>query len=71
LSRTTQLGSVRIVCVGPATSASRPLRVAPQFELELSGLPIGKSWLLPPTLTLQYHFTDFGAFKPYIGAGVN
>ena len=32
---------------------------------------IGKSWLLPPTLTLQYHFTDFGAFKPYVGAGVN
>jgi outer membrane protein len=20
---------------------------------------------------LQYHFTDFGAFKPYLGAGVN
>lgn len=37
----------------------------------LSALPIGKSWLLPPTLTLQYHFTDFGPFKPYIGAGVN
>jgi outer membrane protein len=37
----------------------------------LNGLPIGKTWLLPPTLTLQYHFTDFGAFKPYIGAGVN
>ena len=34
-------------------------------------MPIGKSWLLPPTLTLQYHFTDFGAFKPYVGAGVN
>ena len=32
---------------------------------------IGKTWLLPPTLTLQYHFTDFGAFKPYVGAGVN
>lgn len=32
---------------------------------------IGKTWLLPPTLTLQYHFTNFGAFKPYIGAGVN
>lgn len=32
---------------------------------------IGKVWLLPPTLTLQYHFTNFGAFKPYIGAGVN
>ncbi|ESY79407.1 membrane protein [Mesorhizobium sp. LNHC221B00] len=32
---------------------------------------IGKAWLLPPTLTLQYHFTNFGAFKPYLGAGVN
>ncbi len=37
----------------------------------LNGLNVGKSWLLPPTLTFQYHFTDFGAFKPYIGAGVN
>ncbi|KUM23144.1 hypothetical protein AU467_34245 [Mesorhizobium loti] len=32
---------------------------------------IGKAWLLPPTLTLQYHFTNFGAFRPYVGAGVN
>jgi len=31
---------------------------------------IGDVWLLPPTLTLQYHF-DMGAFKPYVGAGVN
>nr|WP_229167782.1 MULTISPECIES: OmpW family protein [Bradyrhizobium] len=37
----------------------------------LNGLDIGKVWLLPPTLTLQYHFTDFGPFKPYIGAGIN
>jgi outer membrane protein len=26
---------------------------------------------LPPTLTLQYHFTDFQGFKPYVGAGFN
>ncbi len=32
---------------------------------------VGKVWLLPPTLTMQYHFTDFGAFKPYLGAGLN
>jgi outer membrane protein len=37
----------------------------------LDGLNVGKAWLLPPTATLQYHFTDFGAFKPYVGAGVN
>ncbi|MEX6506305.1 OmpW family protein [Jiella sp. M17.18] len=32
---------------------------------------VGKTWILPPTLTLQYHFNDFGRFKPYVGAGVN
>ncbi|WP_271611031.1 OmpW/AlkL family protein [Bradyrhizobium sp. CCBAU 21360] len=37
----------------------------------LTGLDIGKAWLLPPTLTLQYHFADLGALKPYIGAGIN
>ncbi|WP_027552296.1 OmpW family protein [Bradyrhizobium sp. Cp5.3] len=37
----------------------------------LASLPIGKTTLLPPTLTLQYHFDNFGAFKPYVGAGVN
>lgn len=31
---------------------------------------IGSAWLLPPTLTLQYHF-DAGPLKPYVGAGVN
>ena len=34
-------------------------------------LDLGDAWLLPPTLTLQYHFTDFGKCKPYIGAGAN
>ncbi|MFG1429934.1 OmpW family protein [Xanthobacter sp. V2C-8] len=41
-------------------------------EGALAGLnDVAKVWILPPTLTLQYHFTDFGPFKPYIGAGVN
>lgn len=26
---------------------------------------------LPPTLTLQYHFTGLNGFRPYLGAGVN
>ncbi len=34
-------------------------------------LDVGEAWVLPPTLTLQYHFTDFDGFKPYVGAGVN
>ncbi|MEM0931293.1 MAG: OmpW family outer membrane protein [Bacteroidota bacterium] len=33
-------------------------------------LDLGRVWLLPPTLTGQYHFTG-GNFVPYVGAGVN
>ena len=40
-------------------------------EGALDGVDVGDTWILPPTLTLQYHFTNFGQFKPYIGAGVN
>lgn len=32
---------------------------------------VGDVVAFPPTITLQYHFTDFGAFKPYVGVGVN
>lgn len=33
---------------------------------------LGSVWLLPPTLTLQYHFLpDNETFRPYVGAGVN
>ncbi|MGK3273119.1 OmpW family protein [Comamonas kerstersii] len=32
---------------------------------------IGSLKQLPPTLLAQYHFTNFGAFKPYVGAGIN
>lgn len=28
-------------------------------------------WLLPPTLSLQYHFDTGTDFKPYLGAGLN
>lgn len=32
---------------------------------------LGDVWLLPPTLTLQYHFTPDQTFSPYVGAGIN
>lgn len=32
----------------------------------------GSAWVLPPTVTLQYHFNDAVDWaKPYVGAGVN
>lgn len=36
--------------------------------------PIGKladTWVLPPTLTLQYHFAPNAKVRPYVGAGLN
>ncbi|NER13330.1 outer membrane beta-barrel protein [Leptobacterium flavescens] len=33
-------------------------------------IDLGDVWLLPPTLSLQYHFTG-GKLKPYLGAGIN
>ncbi|QWD65307.1 OmpW family protein [Polynucleobacter sp. MWH-Aus1W21] len=32
---------------------------------------VGKVSALPPSLLVQYHFTELGAFKPYVGVGVN
>lgn len=32
---------------------------------------LGSVYLLPPTLTAQYHFIIADVFRPYIGAGVN
>ena len=29
-----------------------------------------ETWMFPPIVTLQYHFTGLGAIKPYVGAGV-
>jgi outer membrane protein len=33
------------------------------------GGTIAHAWAAPETVFAQYHFTDFGAFKPYVGVG--
>lgn len=43
-----------------------------QVDIKTTALgKIGHVDALPPSLMLQYHFTDLGAFKPYVGLGVN
>ena len=32
---------------------------------------LASTWVLPPTLTLQYHFAPEAKARPYVGAGVN
>ena len=36
----------------------------------LGHVDVGSVWVLPPTLTLQYHFMPQSRFSPYIGAGL-
>lgn len=40
-------------------------------DIKVGGAEAGHIKALPPSLLLQYHFTDLGAFKPYVGLGVN
>ncbi len=47
-----------------------------QHSLSVSNTAIGNAelgttWVLPPTLTLQYHLKPHADFRPYVGAGVN
>jgi outer membrane protein len=39
--------------------------------LSVGGDKIGTFKHLPPTLSLQYHFTGVSGFRPYVGAGLN
>lgn len=41
------------------------------ININVGGSKAGTISALPPSLMLQYHFTDLGAFKPYVGVGLN
>lgn len=35
-----------------------------------NGGTLGSTWVLPPTLTAQWHFPQIGIVRPYVGVGV-
>lgn len=55
----------------PNLAAELILTYPQKHKVYLSGTNIGTFKHLPPTLTLQYHFTPGAQFSPYVGAGVN
>jgi len=55
-----------ICCITPHTVRSAGILANP---LNLG--KVGSTVVFPPTVLLQYHFTGLGAFKPYVGVGVN
>ncbi|MDO9315635.1 MAG: OmpW family outer membrane protein [Burkholderiaceae bacterium] len=55
----------------PNIAAELVLTYPQKQDLRAGGDHIGSLKHLPPTLLMQYHLTNFGDFKPYIGAGIN
>lgn len=51
--------------------ASELILSTARHKVTLDGTDIGKVSHVPPTITLQYHFTDLGKAKPYVGGGIN
>lgn len=54
----------------PNLAAELILTYPQKHNVELNGSKIGSISHLPPTLSLQYHFTGMG-WRPYVGLGVN
>jgi outer membrane protein len=52
-------------------AAELVLTVPQKHKVYLDGESIGTFKHLPPTLTLQYHFTPEASLSPYVGAGIN
>jgi outer membrane protein len=51
--------------------AAELIAATAQHEVSAGSNDLGETWILPPTLTLQYHFTPDKKFSPYLGAGIN
>ena len=66
------IGEVDVTYFFNKNVAAELILTLPQSQAVYAGTsPLGSFKHLPPTLTLQYHFTDFQSFKPYVGAGIN
>ena len=51
--------------------AAELIAATSKHTVSAGGNNLGDVWALPPTLTLQYHFTPDSKFSPYVGAGIN
>ena len=55
----------------PNFAAELILTYPQKHDVRAGGAKIGSLKHLPPTLLAQYHFTQLGAIKPYVGVGIN
>jgi outer membrane protein len=57
--------------LSPNLAAELVLTTPQKQTVYANGSEIGSFKHLPPSLLLQYHFTDLQGIKPYLGAGIN
>ena len=57
--------------VTPNIAAELILTYPQKHKLYSGSTEIGSLKHLPPTLSLQYHFSPTATFRPYVGAGLN
>jgi outer membrane protein len=57
--------------LSPNLAAELVLTTPQKQTAYAGGSEIGSFKHLPPSLLLQYHFTDLQGVKPYVGAGIN
>lgn len=55
----------------PNFAAELVLTYPQTVDIKVAGDKQGTIKALPPSLVFQYHVTQLGAFKPYVGAGLN
>ena len=51
--------------------AAELIAATAKHKIDAGSADVGSTWILPPTLTLQYHFMPDEKFSPYVGAGLN
>ncbi len=57
--------------MSPNLAAELVLTTPQKQTVYSNGEEIGSFKHLPPSLLMQYHFTDLQGIKPYLGAGIN
>lgn len=58
--------------LSPSLSIEAIAGVTPhKVKAQPAGVTVAQEWILPPVISLKYHFSPASQISPYVGAGVN
>jgi outer membrane protein len=59
------------IAIEAIAASTRHVASVTGSKLSAGKVNVGSVWVLPPTVTLQYHFLTQERFSPYLGAGIS